>query len=102
MMRALFAASVFMFSVASSSAVDCEAYIKLHGFLSRAQFQCGFSRYAKDVLVQARDCGQHMSETRMSESLSSGMKLFDERETERGHAAICNSVLKDFPKAVGR
>jgi hypothetical protein len=101
-MRTVLAASVLLLSAASASALDCEAYVKLHGFLSRAQFQCGFSRYAKDVLAQARDCGQHMSEARMSESLASGMKLFDERETERGHTTICNSVLKDFPKAVAR
>jgi hypothetical protein len=102
MMRTILAALVLTATATSAGAVDCEKFVKIHAFLSRAQFQCGFSKYAEDMMAQAKDCGQHMSEKRLDQSLASGMKLFDQREKERGHNQMCADVLDSFPQAVSR
>ena len=83
-------------------AIDCEALMKSHGFASRAQFQCGFDRYSEDMLRQAKECGGYMSEARLQEKLTEGMKLFDRNEKERGHKQMCGDVLRTIPRIVGR
>lgn len=83
-------------------AVDCEKMLKTHGFLSRAQFQCGFDKYPQAYVDQARECAAHLSEARMEEGLSAGIKVFDARESEEGRTALCKRVKASFPNVFGR
>jgi hypothetical protein len=80
--------------------VTCENIMKTHGFLSRAQFQCGFRAYSNDMMASAKKCSQGMSEHLIQELLKSGMETFDRVEHERGHEQICQDILADFPGIV--
>ncbi len=77
---------------------SCEETIETHGFLSRGQFQCGFRSYGGGMLESARTCSSHMQKDDVDHWLESGMKLYDFNEGKRGHAAMCASLLADFPK----
>lgn len=100
-MRYAFAAALLMASNTVASALDCEKLLKTHGFLSRAQFQCGFAHYPESYIRQAQDCAAHLSEARMSEGLKAGIAVFDAREAEEGRKALCARVLKSFPDTFG-
>lgn len=104
-MRIAFAALAVVFLAIPSEiahALDCEKFLKTHGFLSRAQFQCGFEKYPQDYIEQARGCAAHLSEARLNEGLASGMKTFDDRESEEGRKPLCQRVFKSFPNVFGR
>lgn len=81
-----------------AEAATCEQTIKTHAFLSRGQFQCGFRYYGTEMLEAARACAKKMSNTALDRSLRSGLRLFDFNEGKRGRAAMCASMLADFPK----
>ena len=60
-----------------ADAADCDQILRMHGFLSRAQFQCNFRSYSEALLTQAHDCIQQMGEARFKEQVMAGMKLFE-------------------------
>jgi len=101
-MRIAILAAGLITAATNASAMDCGEFVKIHSFLSRAQFQCGFSKYATNMMAQAKECGSTMSEAKLDEGLAAGIKLFDTREAERGHKQMCSDVLKSFPQAVAR
>jgi hypothetical protein len=84
----------------SVQGLDCAKLMKTHGFLSRAQFQCGFKYYSNDMMETARSCYQTLGEDPAKEALTSGMHTFDRNEKELGHARLCKDVLKDFSNIV--
>ncbi|MBV8914760.1 MAG: hypothetical protein JOZ05_17175 [Acetobacteraceae bacterium] len=75
----------------------CESILKAHGFLSRAQFQCNFGWYSREMMESARRCSQGMDEAQVRQLLASGMQTFDRNEQQKGHAAMCREVLANFP-----
>jgi tetratricopeptide (TPR) repeat protein len=79
----------------------CATIVRTHGFLSRAQFQCGFSYYSDEMLNAAKACTQMLSSDEMTASLRAGMQTFDRNETERGHDDLCQDIRKSFPKVFG-
>lgn len=89
-------------TVGQSPAPDCEATIKVHAFLSRAQFQCGFRYYSQDMIDNARACAAQLGEDHVKDLITSGMATFDRNERERGHRALCADILKKFPGIVRR
>jgi hypothetical protein len=101
-MRTTFFVAGLVFSATAASAMDCGEFVKIHSFLSRAQFQCGFSKYSNNMMAQAKECGTNMNEAKLDESLAAGIKLFDTREAERGRKQMCSDVLKSFPEALAR
>lgn len=84
----------------SKQKVDCEQLIELHGMLSRAQFQCNFSKYANSMLDDAKKCAAVIGQEAAKKQLQSGMELFDYNEQRRGHDAMCQSVLTNFPNFI--
>jgi hypothetical protein len=50
------------------------------------------------MLEAARVCTGKMPEAEVRHWLESGMRLYDFNEGKRGHAAMCASLLADFPK----
>jgi len=77
---------------------SCEQTVEMHGFLSRGQFQCEFRYYAESMLEAAHECTSHMQEAEVRHWLDRGMRLYDFNESKRGHAAMCASLLADFPQ----
>lgn len=78
----------------------CEKTVKMHGMLSRAQFQCGFSQYNVALIEEARSCAPVVGEADLEGLLREGMSLFDRHEKDRGHKVVCRSILADFPAYV--
>lgn len=79
----------------------CEQTVALHGLLSRAQFQCGYSQYNDELTEQSRKCFQYeLGEERGLEVLQFGMKEFDRNESNDGHNEICANLLDSFPEYV--
>jgi hypothetical protein len=76
---------------------NCTNMIEAHGFLSRGQFQCGFSGYSQEMIEAARECTKGLQPGVVQRRLQSGMELFDRREQEQGHDAICGELLDRFP-----
>ncbi|EIC19832.1 hypothetical protein [Thiorhodovibrio frisius] len=89
-------------TLADSKDQDCVRTIKKHGFLSRAQFQCGFNDYSNEMLQAAKACSHVLSDELLEQSLKSGMKIFDRNENERGHNELCEDILRDFPNMLRR
>lgn len=76
---------------------DCRSIMTLHGFLTRAQFECGFNSYSDAMIQKARACAKSLTESETMKLLASGMKAFDREERDRGRTRICRDVLRDFP-----
>jgi hypothetical protein len=85
---------------AQQSTDDCESILKAHGFLSRAQFQCGFRDYSEEMMQSAARCSRGLKEADAKSLLRSGMSLFDRNEREKGHDALCKEILAKFPGMV--
>ena len=84
-----------------SAYTDCPTTIRTHGFLSRAQFQCGFASYSNEMMQAARACTQKVSASQMKEILAAGMQTFDRNEKAIGHTQLCRNILRDFANFVG-
>jgi hypothetical protein len=81
---------------------SCDQTIETHGFLSRGQFQCGFRYYGGGMLESAKSCASRMPKAETDHWLLSGMNMYDYNEKKRGHAAMCASLLADFPNILKR
>jgi hypothetical protein len=68
---------------------DCHKTLRLHGLLSRAQFQCRFSDYSAIMMGAARRCFAAVGASAAESDITAGMKLFDRNEREQGHAVEC-------------
>jgi hypothetical protein len=78
-----------------------EIVLKLHGFLSRAQFECGFRSYSQtmtDFAVAA--AAQMPSERAVSVLMADGMKSFDLGATQSSLRSACAAAAKAFPTVV--
>lgn len=79
----------------------CEQVVSLHGLLSRAQLQCGYSQYNQELIDDSRKCFEHeLGNKHGTEVLKFGMREFDRNESKRGRKAICADLLKSFPEYV--
>lgn len=80
----------------------CEQIVALHGLLSRAQFECGYSKYNNELIADSAKCFKHeLSEDYGEEVLMFGMKEFDRNVQENSKDLICKSLLKEFPEYIG-
>jgi len=82
--------------VTSGADDECADIVKFHGFLTRAQSQCGYKFLSDAFQQKARQCSSRTSQERVEEIIKTGMSTFDRNEKERGHAKVCADVLKDF------
>lgn len=79
----------------------CEQLVSLHGLLSRAQLQCGYSQYNQELIDDSRKCFEHeLRSKRGTEVLKFGMREFDRNESKQGRKAICADLLKEFPEYI--
>jgi hypothetical protein len=86
----------------TTNRAKCERVIRVHGMLTRAQFQCNFSKYNTILIDESRRCSPVVGEGNVEDLLRDGMALFDKNEKERGRKALCRSVLSEFPNFVRR
>ena len=61
-MKMALAVLVIFASCNAGLAGDCQKLLRHHAILSRAQFQCHFSRYSEAMIQSARSCAKGMSE----------------------------------------
>lgn len=79
----------------------CEQVVSLHGLLSRAQMQCGYTEYSQELINDFSKCIEYdLGEEYGKKVLKFGMTEFDRNEKEKGHEKICNNILKDFSQYV--
>jgi len=85
----------------SANSQSCPVTLRMHGFLSKAQFECGFSRYSQDFIGEVRACSSTMSDAVAKDQISKGMTTFDDNVQERGKQQVCRSIRQTFPNIVG-
>lgn len=79
----------------------CEQVVALHGFLSRAQFDCNYRYYSNELIHDAAKCTKHeLGDEYSEEVIKFGMNQYEERKTETPKPQLCKSILKDFPNYV--
>jgi hypothetical protein len=78
----------------------CSSLVKLHAFLTRAQFQCGYRYYSNEMLEQAQQCKEMLADKETQRTIDDGVVLFDRREKNVGRRALCRVILRDFPTIV--
>ncbi|MGK8803980.1 MULTISPECIES: hypothetical protein [Acinetobacter] len=79
----------------------CEQVVALHGFLSRAQYDCNYRYYSKEFMRDVKKCTIHeLGDEYAEEVLKFGISQFEEREDETPKAQLCKEILKDFPNYV--
>ncbi|HMJ25414.1 MAG TPA: hypothetical protein VK475_06280 [Pyrinomonadaceae bacterium] len=86
----------------TTNRAKCERVIEVHGMLTRAQFQCNFSKYNTILIDESRRCSPVVGEGNVEDLLRDSMALFDKNEKERGRKALCRSILSEFPNFVRR
>lgn len=79
----------------------CEQVVALHGFLSRAQYECKYRYYSKEFMHDVGKCSRHeLGDKYTEEVLKFGISQFQEREDETPKAQLCKDILKAFPNYV--
>lgn len=73
----------------------CSEIITLHGYLSRAQFQCGFKRYSEKMMTLAKNCSADYADDQVKNFLKIGMGAFDSDEQETGGRVKICEFFKD-------
>jgi hypothetical protein len=75
--------------------------IYMRGYMSRAQFQCGFNGYNPAMIAMAAAAAKLMpSAEATQETLSGGMKSFDRSVAHSNLRSACAFVEKSFPTFV--
>ncbi len=80
----------------------CQGFLEVHGMLTRAQFQCGFSKYSEKVMQTVENCANLFSEMELEKIMVHGAKKFDTNEREHGHNEVCEFMITRFPKVLAK
>jgi hypothetical protein len=79
----------------------CEQIVSVHGLLTRAQMECGYSQYNDDLISDSAKCFKHeLGGEYGKEVLMFGMQEFDRNVQEDGKEKTCKNLLKEFPNFV--
>ncbi|MCT9978373.1 hypothetical protein M2R48_08560 [Acinetobacter sp. I-MWF] len=79
----------------------CEQIVSVHGLLTRAQMECGYSQYNDELISDSAKCFKHeLGEEYGKEVLMFGMKEFDRNVNEDGKGKTCKTLLIEFPNYV--
>jgi hypothetical protein len=79
----------------------CEQIVAIHGLLTRAQVECGYSKYNKELISDSKKCFKHeLGEEYGMEVLKFGLMEYDRHVREEGKELTCKSILKEFPEYV--
>ena len=62
-MKLFFGVATLLLAATSTHAenFDCERHLRMHGMLTRAQFECGFSHYNREIIDRAAECNRNMT-----------------------------------------
>jgi hypothetical protein len=74
--------------------VDCGALTELHGYLSRAQLQCGGLQSNVLVARAAEACASRLGKAKADERLAAGRSNFDRRAQEGGRDQACKEAIE--------
>jgi hypothetical protein len=103
MIRALFLCSLLIPSQLHAQPVnDCRNIIITYSFTSRAQFQCKFHDYSREMIEAAATCSRKMPKQTVNDLLHIGTDTFDQHAFDEGQAHLCERVLHDFPMVLRR
>jgi hypothetical protein len=86
--------------IPQSSSSNCPKIIQTHGFLVRAESQCGFGNSSIVMFQAAKNCAQQLPKATVLKLISSGAETFDRNEKGRGRATVCADVLQQFSNFV--
>jgi hypothetical protein len=89
-------AIAFTLCPTKSIAQSCPAMLRMHGFLSRAQFTCPFRNYSQELLTEVKSCASQLSQDQAVEEVAAGMNTFDIRAKEQGIKQLCKKIADDF------
>lgn len=79
----------------------CEKTVMAHGFLSRAQFECGYSQYSDELIIESGQCFKgELGDEYGTQVLKYGMTGFDHQAKKMGKKTACSYFLKKFPDYV--
>lgn len=79
----------------------CEQIVSVHGLLTRAQAECMYSGYNRELISDSAKCFDHeLGVERGKEILIFGMKEFDRSVSEQGKQKTCDDLLKEFPEFI--
>jgi hypothetical protein len=70
--------------------------LRMHGFLSRAQFTCPFRNYSQEIIDKVKTCASQLGESEAMKEVADGMKTFDMRAEEQGTRQLCKKIGEDF------
>lgn len=101
-MRTILATVALFATVGAAQADQCDGVIELQGFFSRAQFQCGLTSAKHQTVPHVDECASQMSESKLEQALTVGMKMYDSQEIKRGRAATCTELAKSYPGMMNR
>ncbi|ACS44126.1 hypothetical protein [Methylorubrum extorquens] len=86
--------------VQAASAVECRAFLQMHGLLRWAANQCAFKQYNPAVVETARECFDKVGSATASPLMFAGREQFERQAELRGRERFCAEIERRFPMAV--
>jgi hypothetical protein len=90
----------FVLGNGPAGAVECTDFLRMHGFLRRAQAACAFERFNPEIVDTARHCYERLGEGVGEPAIRGGAEQFERMASLRGKHAACAEVERRFPMAV--
>jgi hypothetical protein len=85
---------------APAGAIECADFLRMHGFLRRAQATCAFERFNPEIVDTARQCYERLGAGVGAPAIRGGAEQFDRMASLRGAHAACVLVERRFPMVV--
>lgn len=87
-------------SGAGVQALDCEAFLRMHGLLRRAANKCSFTQYNPEIVERAKQCYEELGASTAAPLMLKGADDFNLKAEVRGEVAFCADLAKRFPMVV--
>lgn len=89
------------FSISEPShAVECRAFVQMHGFLRAAANQCTFTQYNPEIIETARRCYERLGSETAAPLMFAGRDEFKRMMELRGQHRMCADIGLKFPMVV--
>ena len=89
-----------LFGPGAVQALECEAFLQMHGMLRRAANQCAFTQYNPEIVDKAKQCYEQLGSKTAAPLMFKGADEFDRKAAVRGQQAFCAEIAKEFPMVV--
>lgn len=83
-----------------SYAIECRAFVHMHGFLRAAANQCTFRQYNPEVIETARQCYERLGSETAAPLMFAGRDEFERMKALRGEHRTCADIELKFPMVV--